>query len=130
MIVRPQSGGGLLDGEWELNLPVQLKGSATVTGSGARIETWQRKIGLKKGYHKFPDHPGWEGTERFTQLRLEVDKDGVGGDLGLSGDYDLRPKCGTAQQGCNSIDILNFDWAKFRGNFSTGLSIRSGQTFR
>ena len=102
MIVRPQSGGGLLDGEWELNLPVQLKGSATVTGRGSRIETWQRKIGLKKGYHKFPDHPGWEGTERFTQLRLEVDEAGAGGDLGLSGDYDLRPKCGTAQQSLHS----------------------------
>ena len=70
-------------------------GSATVTGKGPKTETWQRKIGLKNG---------WEGTERFSQLRVDVDEYGVGGDLGLSGDYTLHHKCGTAQASLHSCE--------------------------
>ena len=92
-----------------------------MTGKGPKTETWQRKIGLKNG---------WEGTERFSQLRVEVDESGVGGDLGLSGDYTLHPKCGTAQAslhsceangrhlflGCNSIAKRNHS-INFRQSF-------------
>ena len=95
MTVDPQPQKGLLDGNWELNLPVHATGSATVTGKGAKTETWQRKIGLKNG---------WEGTERFSELRVEVDESGVGGDLGLDGAYELHPKCGTAQASLHSCE--------------------------
>ena len=101
MRVEPQKG--LLDGKWELHLPVHAKGSATVTGKGSKIETWQRKIGLKMGWPR-ETAPGWEGTERFSQLGVEVDESGVGGDLGLDGDYILRPKCGTAMASLHSCE--------------------------
>ena len=95
MMVDSQPQKGLLDGTWELNLPVHATGSATVTGRGAKTETWQRKIGLKNG---------WEGTERFSELRVEVVESGIGNNLGLDGDYELHPKCGTAQASLHSCE--------------------------
>ena len=97
------NGGGLLEGKWELNLPVRAAGSATVTGEGPKTETWQRKIGLRSKTKDSKDD-FWVGTERFSRLRVEVEESGVGGDLGLSGDYDLHPKCGTAMASLHTCE--------------------------
>jgi hypothetical protein len=49
--MRPDPKGpaaNILDGKWEIRLPVELTGEVSVTGGGDKVATWESRLGLRK----------------------------------------------------------------------------------
>ncbi|KAG5191769.1 hypothetical protein JKP88DRAFT_294934, partial [Tribonema minus] len=91
MAVRPGAMAALVDGggEWELCLPVRHAFEATITGAGAKVETWEARIGLQ-GKHA--------GSLRWSHVDVSIPEDAKQHlDADISGRYKLLDKCGGAR---------------------------------
>ena len=88
MVLKP-GAKDVLDGSWELCMPLEETFDLKVRGVGEEVQSWEARIGLQG---KFAT------KKRFSALEIEVPDD-VKAKLGqdVSGVYDLLPKCGTAK---------------------------------
>mmetsp|Transcript_13824 Transcript_13824/g.25733 ORF Transcript_13824/g.25733 Transcript_13824/m.25733 type:complete len:2142 (+) Transcript_13824:104-6529(+) len=79
---------GLLDGHWQVRLPVTRRFTATVTGEGEKVEAWQAQLGLQGEC---------ASRRRFSRLVLHVPStapDDIS--CAVAGTYALLDKCGGA----------------------------------
>lgn len=85
----------MLDGKWEVCLPITSKVSLCIEGNGKRVPSWRSRIGLKGGL---------ETEFQFENLTVSIesaDSDQVSElKARIEGDYKLLPKCGGA---CGSL---------------------------
>lgn len=95
MSVAPKALGiSMLDGQWEVCLPVTTKVSLIIQGVGEKVPSWRSRLGLKGRY---------ETDVQYETLRVRVDSPS---DLmpnlisTIEGDYKLLSKCGGA---CGSL---------------------------
>ena len=63
MIV-PTEARSVIEGEWEVCLPVTVARELSIRGDGNKTETWESRLGLKGKF---------EGSERFEKLIVEGD---------------------------------------------------------
>ena len=81
----------LLQGSWEIRLPMTHKFAITVTPQGQLVDSWEKKLGLQGS--KFID------KRVYTSLRVAYTSDSGAGqvlDHDICGEYDLLEDCGTA----------------------------------
>lgn len=84
----------LLDGEWEVCLPVISFMSLSIEGSGEILKSWRNRLGLKGGY---------ENEEQYQVLDISVETMSIPDPLlqkRVEGSYSLLPDCGGA---CGSL---------------------------
>jgi hypothetical protein len=96
LIVQPRPGEfSLLDGPWELCLPVTTSVTVAIEKVGEPVPSWRKRLGLKGIFEDEVDS---------EQLRITVDsRDGGGIDVlkaKIDGVYKLLPDCGGA---CGSL---------------------------
>ena len=98
--MRPDPTGcaaNILDGKWEIRLPVELTGEVSITGGGDKVATWESRLGLKASASN-----AGEGKQRWSQLTV-ASKDAELSSA-VSGTYTLLPKCGTAMESLHRRD--------------------------
>ena len=98
--MRPDPTGpaaNILDGEWEIRLPVELTGEVSITGGGDKVETWESRLGLKASASA-----AGEGKQRWSQLTVASEDAELSS--AVSGTYTLLPKCGTAMASLHRRD--------------------------
>ena len=83
-------GSDLLQGQWQLCLPVSAPTVVTIEGKGNLVPSWESRLGLLD----FADTKVWP----TLQVRLPK-RDSKTLHLGIEGDYELLQDCGTAS-GC------------------------------
>ena len=89
------TGKTILDGSWEIHLPVQHALQITITPQGEFTDSWEKKLGLQG--ESFIDR------QVPTSLRVARTLDSAAEivlDHEICGDYDLLENCGTA---CSSL---------------------------
>jgi hypothetical protein len=98
LIVKPRGNVDrpftLLDGEWEVCLPVISSMSLSIQGSGEILKSWRNRLGLKGGY---------ENEEQYDVLYIAVEAMSIPDPLmqkRVEGSYSLLPDCGGA---CGSL---------------------------
>ncbi|CAO1621917.1 unnamed protein product [Sympodiomycopsis kandeliae] len=77
-------------GAWEINLPSRTRFQATITSSGAQIDSWEASLGLRGDF---------EGTKRYSQMKVELADGSAASILGqdqIEGVYESLPECGQA----------------------------------
>lgn len=82
---------------WEVNLPVRLVTTATITSHGEQIDSWQSSLGLRGA---------WMGTKRYSEMRVEIpDRQAVAalGADDVSGNFKLLPQCGQANASLHKL---------------------------
>jgi len=83
-----KAGQSIIEGAWELFLPLTKAVEVTVQGHGDQVDTWEARLGLQGK---------WAGTKRWNRLKVtappetEALLDGA-----ITGDYRLHERCGTA----------------------------------
>ena len=81
--------GGLLSGQWEFALPLQISFKLKIQGTGALVPSWEARLGLTG--EKF------RSQMVFPELKVTAPADAVKAlDRDVSGVYTLLDKCGTA----------------------------------
>lgn len=81
--------GGLLSGQWEFALPLQISFKLRIQGTGALVPSWEARLGLTG--EKF------RSQMVFPELKVTAPADAVKAlDRDVSGVYTLLDKCGTA----------------------------------
>lgn len=88
------SGDKLLEGSWEIRLPMSHTFSITVTPRGGLTDSWEKKLGLQGG--KYID----KQVYKCLSVGCTVETAGLVLDHEICGDYDLLENCGTA---CSSL---------------------------
>ncbi|KAI9092807.1 hypothetical protein DFS34DRAFT_583593 [Phlyctochytrium arcticum] len=85
------TGGLLLEGDWEVNLPVEKTFSVTMTGQGELVDSWEAKIGLQGRF---------DGLKWWSQLDISLPDAHAKSvlDTDISGVFTLSAKCGTPMQ--------------------------------
>ena len=98
--MRPDPKGpaaNILDGEWEIRLPVELTGEVSITGKGDKVATWESHLGLKASASN-----AGEGKQRWSKLSVASEDAELSS--AVSGTYTLLPKCGTAMASLHRRD--------------------------
>ncbi|KAI9707332.1 MAG: hypothetical protein M1836_000292 [Candelina mexicana] len=86
--MRPEQQG-LLDGNWQIRLPLKYHFTMKVEGKGTLVPAWESMLGLQEP--EFIDKQVW------STLRMSVDPKAVPQiDEDISGDYQLLADCGKA----------------------------------
>jgi hypothetical protein len=96
MIVQPRVGMfSLVDGSWELCLPVTTSVTVTIKKVGERVHSWRKRLGLKGKFER-------EVESEQLQITVESMEGGEINDLKakIDGLYKLLPDCGGA---CGSL---------------------------
>ena len=86
---------GMLEGSWEMRLPIAHTFPITITPQGSLTDSWERKLGLQGD--QFVD------KKVYTSLHVSTPSDKAGKvdlDQEIYGDYNLIDNCGTA---CSSL---------------------------
>lgn len=81
----------MLQGSWEIRLPMTHNFAITVTPQGQLVDSWEKKLGLQG--NNFID------KRVYTSLRVAYTSDSGAGqvlDRDICGEYDLLENCGTA----------------------------------
>jgi hypothetical protein len=88
----PSAPLSLLDGKWEICLPVVAAVDLLITGVGNRVPSWRSNLGLKGDF---------QNESRYEKLKISVKSTGHEelSDL-ISGEYRILPRCGGA---CGSL---------------------------
>lgn len=86
------SSGSMIEGVWELRLPVDSYISVSIEAIGASYPSWKSNLGLKQ----------FENEIQFQNLRVEIEDEEAGSELKrkIAGIYQHLPKCGSA---CGSL---------------------------
>ncbi|GMI05451.1 hypothetical protein TrVE_jg4580 [Triparma verrucosa] len=91
----------VLDGVWEVCLPVDETFQISITGQGNKVQSWEARIGLKGRFG--------EG-KRFSTLDIKVaGEDEAKLSQDISGTYDLLEQCGTARGSLHKKRQANAD---------------------
>eukprot|EP00026_Physarum_polycephalum_P000576 Phypoly_transcript_00577.p1 GENE.Phypoly_transcript_00577~~Phypoly_transcript_00577.p1 ORF type:complete len:1459 (+),score=393.26 Phypoly_transcript_00577:191-4378(+) len=79
----------VLNGVWEIRLPLEKEVQLEITGTGDKVETYEARVGLQG---KFAD------SQRWSKLEIAIpDKESIEYlDVDISGTYELLDRCGTA----------------------------------
>ncbi|KAL1970169.1 hypothetical protein VTN77DRAFT_6574 [Rasamsonia byssochlamydoides] len=79
----------LLEGVWEVSLPLSSKMTLYFTGAGERVPSHEARCGLQG--------PGYENRKVWTRISVQAADEAVQDlDMDIRGVYDLLPNCGTA----------------------------------
>ena len=92
----------MMDGVWQVLVPVTRSFDLQITGSGALVESWQETLGMSSDESKISlmakDRKNWT-AKRFSEYKVawvnKKDKQLL--DLDIEGTYKLFDKCGAAQ---------------------------------
>ena len=88
-VARLACEGSLLNGRWEVALPLTTSVEIAIKGAGEKVPSWESKLGLQD--------PKYLEATVFSQLEVSVPReDVVHFDRDISGTYILLDKCGTA----------------------------------
>jgi hypothetical protein len=86
----PAGGSDLLEGVWDVRVPVQRTVDITLEGQGDLVPSWRADLGIVKDDTQL--------QRRWTEYRISVSLDEVELlDADISGVYRLLPNCGTAE---------------------------------
>jgi len=73
----------LLEGEWQVRLPVEQISEVTILGKGELVDSFQAAFGIER----------FANERRWSQLHVKFDCTSVFADTDVSGTYELLPKC-------------------------------------
>ena len=92
----------MMDGDWQVLVPVMRSFDLQITGGGVLVESWQETLGMSNDESKITllakDRKNWT-AKRFSEYTVKFvnKKDKLLLDLDVEGTYKLFDKCGAAQ---------------------------------
>ena len=83
------TGQNILEGRWEISIPVTFTVPLTIEGIGALLPAWEKRLGLQDSLSA--------NKSVWSTLRIGIESHEPSGvDLDIAGEYKYLPDCGTA----------------------------------